>query len=161
MVEAIVKKTTPPENRREAYRKPNGRKLEGSPLAKGKRSIKVEQCGTPPYVDIVKELATPISVVNKEVYVDRDTVDRDTTHILRGETKVKMQVNKFYHVPLDANLILGCVTLDLQSILFLTQFMLKFMRKFPLVFLSQLMLLLSLQIRLIGSLVASLKMSIL
>ena len=42
------------------------------------------QCGTPPYDNIIKELATPIPVVNKEVYLDRDT-----TSYLKGCTKGK------------------------------------------------------------------------
>ena len=84
MVEALKKKTTPPERRKEAYRKPNGKKLEGTPIEKGKKNNKMEQCGTPPYVNIIKEIATPIPVVNKEVYLDRDT-----TSYLKGCTEGK------------------------------------------------------------------------
>ena len=72
----------------------------------------------PPYVDTLKELAKPISMVNKEVYLDRDT-----TSYLKGCTEGKDEGKKNYHVLSDASLILGCVTLGLQSILFLTLFM--------------------------------------
>ena len=44
----------------------------------------MEQCGIPPYVNVIKELATPILMVNKEIYLDRDT-----TSYLKGCTKGK------------------------------------------------------------------------
>jgi hypothetical protein len=67
MVEAIKKKTTPPERRKEAHWTQNGKKPEGILSERGKKNVKVERCGTPPYVNIIKELATPIPVVYKEV----------------------------------------------------------------------------------------------
>ena len=73
MVETIVKKTTPSQNRREAYFKHKSKEKGESLSAKCKKSIKVEQCGTPPYVNIGKGLAIPIPVLNKEVYLDTDT----------------------------------------------------------------------------------------
>jgi hypothetical protein len=154
MVEAIKKKTTPPERRKEAYWKPNGKKLEGTPTEKGKKNLKMEQCGTPPYVNIIKELATPIPVVNKEVYLDRDT-----TSYLKGCTEGKNAGKQIYHVPLDARHILGCVTPVHRLILFLIVFMLKFMMRLLLAPLSLLTLLSSLQIKPKGNPVASLKMS--
>jgi hypothetical protein len=51
---------------------------------KHKNSIKVEQYRIPPHVDIVKELGTPVSVVNKEVHLDRYT-----TSYLKGCTEGK------------------------------------------------------------------------
>ena len=103
--------------------------------------MKLEQCGTPPYVDIVKEHATHIPDVKKEVHLDKDT-----TSYINGCTEGKTQVNKFYHVPSNASHILGCVTQIPQSILFLTSSIQKSTMKFLLVLWSLLMLLLSLQI---------------
>ena len=105
----------------------------------------------PPYVDTLKELAKPISMVNKEVYLDGDT-----TSCLKGSTKGKHACKQILSCSFGCKPYFGlCDPGSPVNIIPYTLYANKIMKKFLHVFLSQLIVLLILEIKLVENHVAS------